>query len=176
MGNEQTYYKNLTEVANVLQIPYSNLYKYRHRPEFTKSTRGYNIKKITEYLNEQERIREEEERTQNLLGAEEELLEKQVKLEHTKLKCRLLELQILTKEGNLIDVNTVLETRTKELNRLRRSLTDVVRKLPVEIANTDEETIRTKLSEAVNNILADLSELITDDWSEQTEDNELIEL
>jgi hypothetical protein len=175
MNKEQTYYKTLTEVANILQIPYANLYKNRHRPEFTKSARGYNLKRITDYLTEQERIQEEEEKTKNLLGAEEELLEKQVKLEHTKLKCRLLELQILTKEGNLVDVNTVLETRTKELNRLRRSLTDVVRKLPVELANQDEVTIRAKLSKAVNNILADLSEFIVDDWSEATEEEQEIE-
>lgn len=175
MSKEQTYYKKLTEVANVLQIPYTALYKHRHRPEFQKSARGYNLNKITEYLQEQENIREEEERTQCLLGAEEELLEKQVKLEHAKLKCRLLELQILTKQGNLVDVNTVLETRTKELTRLRRSLVDMVKTLPKELLEQDENTIRTRISDAVNAILADLSEFITDDWTEDNEE-ELEEL
>lgn len=133
MSKEKTYYKTLTDVANALQVPYTALYKHKHRPEFTKTTRGYNLKKITEFLNEQERIQEEEEKTKNLLGAEEELLEKQLKIETARHKCRLLELQILQKEGNLVDVNTVLETRTKELTRLRRSLTDMVRKLPQEL-------------------------------------------
>jgi hypothetical protein len=176
MSKEQTYCKTLTEVANILQIPYTALYKHRHRPEFTKSQRGYNVKKITQYLDEQEAIKEEEERTQNLLGAEEELLEKQVKLEHARLKCRLLELQILTKEGNLIDVNTVLETRTKEITRLRRSLTDMVKHLPKELIEQDEATIRSKISDAVNGILADLSEFITDDWTETENEEELEEL
>lgn len=103
--NEKTYYKTLSEVATALQMPYSTLYKHRHRPEFNKTARGYNLNKITEYLNEQERIREEEEKAQNLLGAEDELLEKQIKLETARLKCRLLELQIANKEGNLVDVN-----------------------------------------------------------------------
>ena len=77
---EQTYYKTLSEVANVLQIPYTALYKHRHRPEFTKSARGYNLKKITQYLEEQEQIKEDEEKAKSLLGAEEDLLEKQIKL------------------------------------------------------------------------------------------------
>lgn len=170
---QKTYYKNLTQVASVLQIPYQSLYKHRHRPEFAKSARGYNIQKISNYLEQQEAIREEEERTQNLLGAEEELLEKQVKLEHTKLKCRLLELQILTKQGNLVDVNTVLETRTKELNRLRKHLIQMVQKLPLELVNEDQNSIRTKLNESVNNMLADLSEFILDDWTEQENELEL---
>lgn len=173
MSKEQTYYKTLTDVANALQVPYTALYKHKHRPEFTKTTRGYNLKKITEFLNEQERIQEQEEKTKNLLGAEEELLEKQLKIETARHKCRLLELQILQKEGNLVDVNTVLETRTKELTRLRRSLTDMVRKLPQELVQTDQNTIRTKISEAVNAILSDLSEFISDDWTNN--DDELIE-
>lgn len=173
MSKEQTYYKTLTDVANALQVPYTALYKHKHRPEFTKTTRGYNLKKITEFLNEQERIQEQEEKTKNLLGAEEELLEKQLKIETARHKCRLLELQILQKEGNLVDVNSVLETRTKELTRLRRSLTDMVRKLPQELVQTDQNTIRTKISEAVNAILSDLSEFISDDWTNN--DEELIE-
>ena len=170
MSKEPTYCKTLTEVANKLQIPYTALYKHKHRPELTKSARGYNLKKITQYLDEQEQIREEEEKTQSLLGAEDELLEKSIKLEHTKLKCRLLELQILQKENNLVDVNTVLETRTKELTRLRRSLTEMVRKLPSELSNQDEATIRTRISDAVNEILADLAEYIADDWTSNEEE------
>lgn len=173
--NEKTYYKTLSEVATALQMPYSTLYKHRHRPEFNKTARGYNLNKITEYLNEQERIREEEEKAQNLLGAEDELLEKQIKLETARLKCRLLELQIANKEGNLVDVNQVLETRSKEITRLRRGLTEMVKKLPNELINNDEETIRIKLSDSVNGILADLSEFITDDWSSSDEENEIEE-
>lgn len=170
MSKEPTYCKTLTDVANMLQIPYTALYKHKHRPQFTKSARGYNLKKITQYLDEQEQIREEEEKTQSLLGTEEELLEKSIKLEHARLKCRLLELQILQKEGNLVEVNTVLETRTKEITRLRRSLTDMVRKLPTELIDQDEQTIRTKVSNAVNEILADLSEFIADDWTTNEEE------
>lgn len=176
MSKEQIYCKTLTEVANKLQIPYTALYKHKHRPELTKTARGYNLQKITEYLDEQETIREEEEKAQSLLGAEDELLEKSIKLEHAKLKCRLLELQILQKEGNLVEVNSVLESRTKELTRLRRSLTDMVRKLPVELSNQDEATIRTKISEAVNDILADLSEFIADDWTNNEEEEPLAEI
>ena len=174
MSKGQTYLKTLTEVANTLQVPYTALYKHKHRPEFTKTARGYNVKKITEYLDEQERIQEEEEKTKSLLGAEEELLEKQIKLETARHKCRLLELQIMTKEGNLVEVNTVLETRSKELMLLRKNLTELVKKLPVELCNKDEASIRTKLSEAVNNVLSDLSEFISDDWT-TNEEEELIE-
>lgn len=74
-----------------------------------------------------------------------------------------------------MDVNTVLETRTKELTRLRRSLVDMVKTLPKELLEQDENTIRTRISDAVNAILADLSEFITDDWTEDNEE-ELEEL
>lgn len=164
MSKETTYCKTLTEVANKLQIPYTALYKHKHRPELTKTARGYNLKKITEYLDEQENIREEEEKAQSLLGAEDELLEKSIKLEHAKLKCRLLELQILQKENNLIDVNTVIETRTKEISRLKKGLIEMTKQLPIECKNADEDTIRLKVTEAVNKIIADLAELIADDW------------
>ena len=169
------YKKTLTEVATVLQIPYPALYKHRHRPEFIKTERGYNVEKILNYLEEQERIKEQEEKEQNLLGAEEELLEKQVKLEHAKLKCRLLELQIKTKEGNLVEVNQVLESRTKEITRLKRGLSDMVKRLPSELKMTDEATIKMKLNEAVNNILSDIAELIIDNWIE-TDETELEEM
>lgn len=164
MSKEPTYMKSLADVAITLQVAYSQLYKYKHRPEFAKSARGYNVKKIAQFLDEQEAIKEAEEKQQSLLGAEEELLEKQLKIETARHKCRLLELQILTKEGNLVDVNQVLETRTKELSRLKKNLTEMVRKLPIELKETDELTIRTRLSEAVNAILADLSEFIQSDW------------
>lgn len=50
----------------------------------------------------------------------------------------------------------------------------MVKKLPNELINNDEETIRIKLSDSVNGILADLSEFITDDWSSD-EENEIEE-
>lgn len=55
---KKTYCKTLTEVANTLNIPYTALYKHKHRPELTKTARGYNLKRITQYLDEQEQIRE----------------------------------------------------------------------------------------------------------------------
>lgn len=169
MSDNKTYCKSLTEVAQLLNVPYSQLYKHRHRPELNKSARGYNLKKIADYLDQIEQIREEEEKAQNLLGTEEELLEKQVKLEHVRLKCKLLELQILSKEGNLIDVNKVLETRSKEITRLRRGLLEMVKKLPIQLQNKDENSIRTALNESVNGILADLTEFIQDDWQDEEE-------
>jgi DNA-directed RNA polymerase subunit L len=83
----------------------------------------------------------------------------------------MLELQILAKEGNLIDVNKVLETRTKEITRLRRALTDIVKKLPIQLQQQDENTIRTALNDAVNAILADLAEYIADDWTSEEEES-----
>lgn len=175
MSKEPTYCKTLTDVANMLQIPYTALYKHKHRPEFTKSARGYNLKKITQYLDEQEQIREEEEKTQSLLGTEEELLEKSIKLEHARLKCRLLELQILQKENNLIDVNTVIETRTKEISRLKKGLIGMTKQLPIECKECDQDTIRLKVTEAVNKIIADLAELIAGDWCNDEEPEEELE-
>lgn len=169
MTQEKTYCKSLSEVANTLGVPYMSLYKHKHRPELTKTSRGYNVKKILEFLNEQERIQEEEEKANSLLTAEDELLEKSIKLEHTRLKCRLLELQILQREGNLVEVNQVIETRAKEITRLRRSLTDMVRKLPAELAEKEESYIRSKITEVVNDIIADLAEFITDDWTSDEE-------
>ena len=168
MSKEQTYYKSLSEVANVLQIPYTQLYKWRHRAELNKGSRGYNIKKIAEFLEHQESIRLEEEKAKSLLGAEEELLEKQIKLETAKHKCRLLELQIAQKEGNLIDVNTVIETRTKEISRLKKSLTEMVKRIPQECKFCPDYEIQEKLNTAINEILADLAEFITDNWSDNT--------
>lgn len=170
MSKETTFVKTLTEVATLLEIPYSTLYRNKHRPEFTKTARGYNIKKILNYFDEQESIKEEEEKTKSLLGAEEELLEKQIKLETARHKCRLLELQIAQKEGNLVEVNTVLESRTKEIMRLKKSLTEMVKRLPVECKFAPEYEIREKLNTAVNAILSDLSEFISDDWTDTEEE------
>lgn len=170
MSKETTFVKTLTEVAAMLEIPYSTLYRNKHRPEFTKTARGYNIKKILNYFDEQESIREEEEKTKSLLGAEEELLEKQIKLETARHKCRLLELAIAQKEGNLVEVNTVLESRTKEIMRLKKSLTEMVKRLPIECKNAPEYEIREKLNTAVNAILSDLSEFISDDWTDTEEE------
>jgi hypothetical protein len=46
----KNYVKSLSELANHLQVPYTQLYKHRHRPEFIKSERGYNVEKIVNYL------------------------------------------------------------------------------------------------------------------------------
>jgi hypothetical protein len=66
----------------------------------------------------------------------------------------------------LVDVNQVLETRSKELSKLRRSLQDLIIRIPTEIANMNEDEIRASLSVAVNDILSGLSEFIADDWTE----------
>ena len=52
MSDNKTYCKSLTEVAQVLNVPYTQLYKHRHRPELNKSARGYNLKKIADYLDQ----------------------------------------------------------------------------------------------------------------------------
>lgn len=169
----KTYVKTLADAAKELQVPYSQLYKHKHRPEFSKGARGYNVTKMADYLADQEAMREEEEKAQSLIGAEAELIEKQIKLETARHKCRLLELQIKQKEGNLVDVNQVIESRAKELTRLRRKLTEMVQKLPIEMKDLDEDGIRCRLSDAVNDILSDLSEFIEDDW-EVMDDDELM--
>jgi hypothetical protein len=48
----------------------------------------------------------------------------------------------------------------------------MIKRLPSELKMTDENTIKMKLNEAVNNILSDIAELITDNWIE-TDENEL---
>lgn len=171
MNENKTYCKTLSDVANLLQIPYTKLYKHKHRPEFVKSSRGYNLKKISQFFIEEENRLEEEEKEKNLLDAEDELLEKQIKLETARHKCRLLELQIKQKEGNLVDVNFVLETRTKEILLLRKRLTEMVKNLPIVLKNQDEQFIRNEINNCVNEVLSDLSELIMDDW--QVEEEEL---
>ena len=43
-------------------------------------------------------------------------------------------------------------------------------RLPMEIQGMDEDGIRSRLSEAVNAILADLSEFIQDDWEDVSDE------
>ena len=169
MEKEKKYYKSLSDISGVLGIPYTALYRHRHRPEFNKTQRGYNLNRIRQFLDEQQAIKQEEEKTKSLLGAEEELLEKQLKIETARHKCRLLELQILQKEGNLVEVNKVIQTRTKQISRLRRGLLQMVRRLPNELKNNNQDSIRIKLSQAVNGVLSDLSQFIQDNWEQNNE-------
>ena len=167
-----TYAKSLSDAASILNIPYSQLYRHKHRPEFQKSARGYNIKNILQFIEEQDRIKEEEAKQDELLQQEEEFIEKQIKLETARHKCRLLELQIKQKEGNLIEVDKVLETRTKEISLLRKNLSNLINKLPVEGAGLAEDELRTLCTRFVNDILADIAELIQDDWESDSIEQE----
>ena len=167
-----TYAKSLSDAASILNIPYSQLYRHKHRPEFQKSARGYNIKNILQFIEEQDRIKEEEAKQDELLQQEEEFIEKQIKLETARHKCRLLELQIKQKEGNLIEVDKVLETRTKEISLLRKNLSNLINKLPVEGAGMCEDALRTLATRFVNGILSDVAELIQDDWESDSIEQE----
>lgn len=160
------YAKTLTDASKILQIPYSQLYRYKHRSEFQKTSKGYNIEKIAAYIAEQDRIKEEEAKADELAQTEEDFIEKQIKLETAKHKCRLLELQIMQKEGNLVEVDKILETRTKEISLLRRDLTNLIQQLPAILVGMTEEEIRSTISERVNEVLSNLSELIADDWED----------
>lgn len=166
------YTKSLSEAAGVLGLPYNQVYRHKHQPEFQKTSRGYSVEKIADYFAELDRRKEEEAAAEVLINSEDELLEKQIKLETAKHKCKLLELEIKKKEGILIDVNLVLESRTKEYSLLRKNLTEMVQKLPIEIAEKDEETCRIRLNEAINNVLSQLSEFITDNWEDVSETQE----
>jgi hypothetical protein len=168
MSKKTKYVRTLSDVANELGIEYQKIYRYRHVAELKKTDNGYNVEKIRKYIEEkeEEQAREREEREAELESCTEDLIEKQIKLETAKHKCRLLELQILQKEGNLVDVNQVLETRSKELSRLRRGLQELLIRIPAEVVNKTEEEIRASLSVAVNDILSGLSEFIADDWTE----------
>ena len=168
MSKKTKYVRTLSDVANELGIEYQKIYRYRHVAELKKTDKGYNVEKIRKYIEEkeEEQAREREEKEAELESCAEDLIEKQIKLETAKHKCRLLELQILQKEGNLVDVNQVLETRSKELSRLRRSLQELLIRIPAEVVNKTEEEIRASLSVAVNDILSGLSEFIADDWTE----------
>lgn len=165
MSKKTNYVRSLSDVANALGVEYQKLYRWRHVQELKKTDKGYNVEKIRKFLEEMEE-RERVEKEAELDSCAENLIEKQIKLETAKHKCRLLELQILQKEGNLVDVNQVLETRAKELSRLRRSLQELILRVPNEIAGKSEDEIRVALSASVNSILSDLSEFITDNWSE----------
>jgi len=171
MNKKTKYVRSLSHVANELGIEYQKLYRYRHVAELKKTDKGYNVEKIRKYIEEkeEEQAREREEKEAELESCTEDLIEKQIKLETAKHKCRLLELQILQKEGNLVDVNQVLETRSKELSRLRRGLQELLTRIPAEIANKAEDEIRACLSVAINDILSDLSEFIADDWTDVDE-------
>ena len=164
------YAKSLSQAAAVLQLPYNQVYRHQHRPEFQKTSRGYNIDKIAAYIKEYVKQREDEAKAEALYQSEDELIEKQIKLETARHKCKLLELQIKQKEGNLVDVNTVLDSRAKEINLLRTSLKDMVSKLPQAISHKTETECRNALSVAVNDILSGLSELIQDDWESVSEE------
>ncbi|MBE6314897.1 MAG: hypothetical protein E7079_08115 [Bacteroidales bacterium] len=168
MSRKSKHVKSLSDVANELGVEYQKIYRYRHVSELKKTDDGYNVENIRKFLaeKEKEQEREREENEAELEMCTEDLIEKQIKLETAKHKCRLLELQILQKEGNLVDVNQVLETRSKELSKLRRSLQDLIIRIPTEIANMNEDEIRASLSVAVNDILSGLSEFIADDWTE----------
>lgn len=168
MSRKKKHVKSLSDVANELGVEYQKIYRYRHVAELKKTDDGYNVENIRKFLaeKEKEQEREREEKEAELEMCTEDLIEKQIKLETAKHKCRLLELQILQKEGNLVDVNQVLETRSKELSKLRRSLQDLIIRIPTEIANMNEDEIRASLSVAVNDILSGLSEFIADDWTE----------
>lgn len=165
------YAKSLSQAAAVLQLPYNQVYRHQHRPEFQKTSRGYNIDKIAAYINEYDKQKEEEAKAEALLQSEDELIEKQIKLETARHKCRLLELQIKQKEGNLIDVHAVIDSRAKEINLLRTSFKELINKLPQDISNKTESECRMLLSDAFNGILSNLSELIQDDW-ESVEDEQ----
>ena len=171
MSKKNSYAKSLSDVANTLGIEYQKIYRFRHEEVLKKGDKGYNIENIRRFLEDKEKEleREREEKEAELEMCTEDLIEKQIKLETAKHKCRLLELQILQKEGNLVDVNQVLETRSKELSRLRRGLQELLTRIPAEIANRAEEEIRACLSVAINEILSDLSEFIADDWTEVDE-------
>ena len=169
------YTKSLSEAAGILGLPYNQVYRHKHQPEFQKTSRGYSVEKIADYFAELDKRKEEEAAAEVLINSEDELLEKQIKLETARHKCKLLELQIKQKEGNLVDVNVVLESRTKELNLLRNSLKDMVQKLPTQIANSSESDCRIALGNAVNGILSSLSEFVTDDWEDTSEEQEIDE-
>lgn len=165
--------KSLSEAAGILGLPYNQVYRHKHHPEFQKTSRGYSVEKIADYFAELDKRKEEEAAAEVLINSEDELLEKEIKLETARHKCKLLELQIKQKEGNLVDVNVVLETRTKELNLLRNLLKEMVQKLPSQIANSSESDCRITIGEAVNGILSTLSEFVTDDWEDTSEEQEI---
>ena len=166
------YTKSLSEAASILQLPYNQVYRHKHQPAFQKTSRGYNVDKIAQYINEYDQKREEEAKAEALIQSEDELIEKQIKLETARHKCRLLELQIKQKEGNLVDVHAVIDSRAKEINLLRTSFKELINKLPQDISNKTESECRMLLSDAFKGILSNLSELRQDDWESVEEEQE----
>ena len=83
----------------------------------------------------------------------------------------MLELEIKKKEGNLIDVSHVIETRTKEITLLKKLLSDLIKQAPKTLENKSQDEISNALTQHINSILATISEFITDDWTECTDDD-----
>lgn len=165
------YVTSLSEVSNRLGIPYHQLYKHKHAPELQKSHRGYDIEAVEAYITNLDAIQREEAAAEALIQSEDELLEKQIKLETARHKCKLLELEIKKKEGNLIDVSHVIETRTKEITLLKKLLTDLIKQAPKQLENKRQDEISDALTHHINSILATISEFITDDWATGTDDD-----
>lgn len=165
------YVPSLSELSNRLGIPYHQLYKHKHAPELQKTHRGYDVEAVEQYITNLDTIQREEAAAEALIQSEDELLEKQIKLETARHKCKLLELEIKKKEGNLIDVQHVIETRTKEITLLKKLLTDLIKQAPKELENKTQDEISDALTHHINSILATISEFITDDWSMSTGDD-----
>lgn len=167
----QQFTQSLSELSSILQIPYHHLYKHKHAPELQKTHRGYDIEQARNYIENLDTIKREEAAAEALIQSEDELLEKQIKLETARHKCKLLELEIKKKEGNLIDVNFVIESRTKELMLLKKLLNDLIKNTPKELINKTEEEISESLTYHINSILSSISELIQDDWQNADSDS-----
>lgn len=167
----QEFTQSLSELSSILQIPYHQLYKHKHAPELQKTHRGYDIQQARSYIENLDTIKREEAAAEALIQSEDELLEKQIKLETARHKCKLLELEIKKKEGNLIDVNFVIESRTKEMLLLKKLLSDLIKQAPKELTNKTEEEISEVLTNHINGILSSLSELIQDDWQHTGSDS-----
>ena len=167
----QDFTQSLSELSSILQIPYHQLYKHKHAPELQKTHRGYDVEQARNYIENLDAIKREEAAAEALIQSEDELLEKQIKLETARHKCKLLELEIKKKEGNLIDVNFVIESRTKELMMLKKLLNDLIKNTPKELTNKSEEEISEALTYHINSILSSISELIQDDWQNADSDS-----
>ena len=167
----QDFTQSLSELSSILQIPYHQLYKHKHAPELQKTHRGYDIQQARNYIENLDTIKREEAAAEALMQSEDELLEKQIKLETARHKCKLLELEIKKKEGNLIDVSHVIETRTKEITLLKKLLTDLIKQAPKTLEHKTQDEISDTLTQHINSILATISEFITDDWTTGTGDD-----
>lgn len=168
----QNFTQSLSELSSILQIPYHQLYKHKYAPELQKTHRGYDVEQARNYIENLDNIKREEAAAEALIQSEDELLEKQIKLETARHKCKLLELEIKKKEGNLIDVNFVIESRTKELMLLKKLLNDLIKNAPKELTIKTEEEISEALTNHINSILSSISELIQDDWQNADYDSD----